>query len=118
MPSISTEDYRYFENKLFLPMLITILERDIELINKLPFKLRRPYLKIVDKALSLIRQDLKKADIYLLRRNMRLVIGKPDANKQTEYTFISAGYEERCNYSSEELRSKSEELLSRYFHAI
>lgn len=115
MPTITTEDYRYFENKIYLPMLITILERDFELINKLPFKLRRPYIAIVEKALGLIRQDLKKADIYLLRRNMRLVVGKADANKQTECTFISAGYEERRNYSSQELRSKSEELISEYF---
>lgn len=115
MPVITTEDYRYFENKLYLPMIITILERDIELINKLPFKLRRPYLVIVEKVLGLIRQDLKKADIYLLRRNMRLLVGKPDADRLTEYTFISGGNEERRKYSSEDLRSRTEELISEYF---
>ncbi|QUG41329.1 hypothetical protein KD050_18950 [Psychrobacillus sp. INOP01] len=115
MPTINTEDYSYFESGIYLPMLIKILERDIELINKLPFKLRRPYLAIIEKALSLIRMDLKQSEVYLLRHNMRIVIGKPDANKQAEYAFISAGYEERRNYSSEEMRSKSEELMSDYF---
>jgi len=115
MPSITTEDYRYFENKLYLPMLITILDRDIELINKLPFKLRRPYLAIVEKALAMIRKDLKQTEVYLLRRNMRLVVGRPDANKETEYTFISSGIEERRKYASDELRSRSEELITEYF---
>lgn len=115
MPTITTEDYRYFESGIFLPMLITILERDIELINNLPFKLRRPYLAIIEKALGLIRKDLKQTEIYLLRRNMRLVIGKPDANKMTECTFISSGIEDRRKYSSEEFRSKTEELITEYF---
>lgn len=118
MPTITTEDYRYFENALYLPMLISVLKRDIELINNLPFKLRRPYVEIIDKALNMIRQDLKKSDIYLTRHNMRLVNGKPGANRQTEYTFISSGFEERRIYSSEELRNKSEELLCRYLYAI
>ncbi|MCK1997976.1 hypothetical protein MPH47_12195 [Psychrobacillus psychrodurans] len=115
MPAITTDDYKYYESGIFLPMLITILERDIELINKLPFKLRRPYLAIIEKALSMIRKDLKQTEIYLLRRNMRLVIGKPDADKITECTFISGGYEERRKYSSEEFRSRSEELITEYF---
>jgi len=115
MAAITTEDYRYFERKLYLPMLIKILERDIELINKLPFKLRRPYLAIVEKALAMIRKDLKHTEVYLLRRNMRLVIGKPDVNKITECKFISGGIEERRNYSSEEFRSRTEELITEYF---
>lgn len=115
MSAITTEDYRYFESGIFLPMLITILERDIELINKQPFKLRRPYIAIVEKMLAMIRKDLKQTEVYLLRRNMRLVIGKPDADKITECTFISGGIEERRKYTSEEFRSKSEELVSEYF---
>jgi hypothetical protein len=115
MPSISTEDYRYFENKIYLPMLITVLQKDAELINKQPFKLRRPYLAIIDKTLMLILQDLKQTDIYLLRRSMRLVREKPDKNNDTEYTYINVGYEERHKYTSEQLRDRSEELLNEYF---
>lgn len=115
MPTITTEDYRYFESAIYLPMLVRVLERDIEIINKQPFKLRRPYLAIVEKALGLIRKDLKQTEVYLLRRNMRLVIGKPDADKITQCTFISGGIEDRRKYSSEEFRSRTEELITEYF---
>ena len=96
-------------------MLIAVLQKDIELINKQPFKLRRPYLAIIDKALKLIHQDLKQTDIYLLRRSMRLVREKPDKNNETQYTYINAGYEERHKYTSDQLRDRSEEFLNKYF---
>ncbi|MCK1998325.1 hypothetical protein MPH47_14060 [Psychrobacillus psychrodurans] len=115
MPAITTDDYKYYESGIFLPMLITILERDLEELHKQPFKLRRPYLAIVEKALAMIRKDLKQTEVYLLRRNMRLVIGKPDAEKITECTFISGGIEDRRKYSSEEFRSRTEELITEYF---
>lgn len=87
MPSLTTEDYRYFENKLYLPMLITVLERDKETVLKSPFKLGRPYVALFDKALDIVRADLKATDIYLTRRNMRLASEKlPDG--VIEYTYI------------------------------
>jgi hypothetical protein len=115
MPSISTEDYPYFENKIYLPMLIAVLQKDIELINKHQFKLRRPYLTVIDKTLKLIQQDLKQTDIYLMRRSMRLVREKMDKNNEIEYTYIYSGYEERHKYTSDQLRDRSEEILNEYF---
>jgi len=94
-------------------MLITILERDTALFEKLPFKLRRPYLALVDKALSAIRADLKATDIYLVRRNMRLVADVP-GDEFTNYTFISAGYEEHKRYTAVQLRTRAEEMLGTY----
>lgn len=114
MPSLSTEDYRYFENAIYLPMLITVLERDAESFVSLPFKLPRPYITLVEQTLKRLRADLKVTSAYLTRYNMRLVREKI-ADDTTEYTFISSGFEERRKYSNAELRQKSEELLITYF---
>jgi len=114
MPSIPTEAYHYFDNKIYLPMLITVLERDVESFDKLPFKLNRPYLAVIDKALKYIRADLKAADIYLTRHNMRLVRNRLD-EQYSEFVFIYAGHEERRKYTSDELRIKCEEILGTYF---
>lgn len=113
MPEITAEDRRYFENRIYLPILITILERDLEVILQSPFKLQRPYLAVVENALKQIRSDLKLTDIYMVRRKMRLVADKP-IDGVTEYTFISAGIEERKRYTSDHLRKCTEDLLYKY----
>ncbi|SER87048.1 hypothetical protein [Psychrobacillus sp. OK032] len=113
MPSISAEDIRYFENKIYLPLLITLFERDRESIVKLPFKLSRPYLAKVEGALQRVRADLKVTEIYLTRHNMQLIIEK-STKESSEYAFIHAGYEERKRYTSAELRKRSEELMLEY----
>lgn len=118
MPEIPKEAYPYFEKKIYFPMLMKILERDIEVINRQSFKLPRPYLTKIDKALNLIRQDLKQADIYLMRHNMRLAIGRADSNQVTEYTFIHYGYEERHKYTSEQLKRRTEELMVSYLSKV
>ncbi|QFF98694.1 hypothetical protein PB01_07535 [Psychrobacillus glaciei] len=115
MPSITVEDYHHFENNIYLPMLIKILEKDVELINRLTFKLHRPYLKVVDNALELIRKDLKQSDIYLIRFHMRLIKDKLE-NGNIEYTYISSGYEERHALISTQLKGKTEELMTAYLY--
>lgn len=113
MPTITAEGYRYFENKIHLPMLIKVLERDLTLFQKLPFKLNRPYIAKVENTLNLIRRDLKATNIYLVRYNMRLIQGKT-IEGITEYTYINVGYEERHKFTSDQLRDKCEEILTTY----
>lgn len=113
MPSISTEDIRYYENKIYLPLLITLFERDREAIVKLPFKLSRPYLAKVESALQRVHSDLKITDIYLKRHNMQLII-ENSSKESSEYAFIHGGYEERKRYTSVELRKRTEELMLDY----
>ncbi|TQR21779.1 hypothetical protein [Psychrobacillus vulpis] len=113
MSSISTDEYIYFENKLYLPILIKILEKDLETIIKHPFKLTRPYIAKVESALSNIRTELKKTDVYITRYNMRLVKGKTNED-YTEYTFIKSGHEEYRKYTRNQLREKTEELMCTY----
>lgn len=111
--SLTADDFSYFTNKIYLPMLIAVLDKDMEIIKKLPFKLNSPYIAIVKNALNTIRKDLKETDMYLTRRNMRLVRGKP-SDDYTEYLFINVGYEERHKYSNIQLRDKTEELMGIY----
>lgn len=113
MPSITGEDYRYFEKQIYTPILITILERDLVTIAKLPIKLKRPYITIMKSALKRVRADLKTANVYLSRKNMRLVI-EQSTKESTSYVFIHMGFEERKQYTSEQLRSRTEELMTEY----
>ena len=52
MPLLPPEALPYFENTIYLPMLPIILERDRESIEKGPFKLKGPYVKLIDEAMK------------------------------------------------------------------
>lgn len=113
MSSLTDTDLTYFHNKLYLPLLLKILEKDQVTIQQLPIKLQRPYITLIDKALDHARADLKKTEIYMTRYDMKLIIEK--SNKEhTAYAFIKVGHEERFTFTSTQLRSKTEELLFSY----
>lgn len=113
MPLIPQEALPHFENMIYLPMLVIILERDRHSFEKGPFKLKGPYVKLVDQANKLVRAELKNTSIYLHHHNMQLIRSKTD-DTFTEYAFMYGGYEEHRRYLNVRLRNRTEELLSVY----
>lgn len=116
MPDIRTQDLVHCNNKLFFPMIILILERDLKTIEKLPFKLNRPYIKIVEDALKLIRKDLKSAEMYLIRNKIKVFKWERDKDSTT-YIFSSSGVENHYKFLNTEIRDRCEEILSKYLFA-
>lgn len=114
MALIPSEALPYFENMIYLPMIIKILERDRETIEISPFKLKGPYINIVESTLKVVRAELKDTNIYARRKNLKLIkIGKDGTF--TDYAFISGGHEETRRYLNVRLRNRTEELMSIYF---
>ncbi|MFD1926841.1 hypothetical protein ACFSFY_01970 [Sporosarcina siberiensis] len=114
MPLIPVEAMPHFENMIYLPMVLIILERDRELFEKGAFKLKRPYFKIVEEAEKIVQLELKETKIYMRRNNMQVIRGKTD-NTFTEYAFLCGGYEDHRRYLNVRLRNRTEELLDVYF---
>jgi hypothetical protein len=114
MPLIPVEALPYFENMIYLPMVLIILERDLETFEKGPFKLKRPYVQIVEEAVKFARAELKETSIYLRRNNMKVIRGTSD-DTFTEYVFIYGGYEDHRRYLNVRLRNRTEELIGVYF---
>lgn len=114
MTSIPVESIPHFENAIYLPMLIQILEKDLLIIEVTSIKLKRPYTKMIDQAIQNVQAELKKTIIYLRRNNMKLV--KKGTDKEfTEYAFYNGGFEDHRRYSNIRLRNRTEELMSEYF---
>lgn len=113
VPDIRAEDLIYFENQLYLPMLIKVLEKDIDQINNQPLKLKRPYIKIVESAIEMIHKDLKASEMYLLRNSMK-VFKKESSSDSTTYVFQSRGVEDHRKFLNLEIKDKCEELLGAY----
>lgn len=114
MPAIKEKDITYFENALYLPMLVKIIEKDINLINKLPFKLNRPYLKILENAYKIIRRDLKSSEMFLLRNDMK-VYKWESSSDSTTYVYMSGGIEDHRKFLNVDIKAKCDELLHKYF---
>lgn len=114
MPLIPAEALPYFENMIYLPMLLIILERDRDAFEKGPFKLKGPYVKLIDGATKVARAELKETTNYLHDHNMKVIRNKTDATF-TEYVFMHEGYEDHRRYLNVRLRNRTEELLSVYF---
>ena len=117
MPLIPTEALPKFENAIYFPMLISILEKDRKAIEGGPFKLKGPYFKLIEDALKIIRIELKDTNIYMKRNNMKVIKGKNDGTF-TEYAFIYGGYEDQRRYLNVRLRNRTEELISVYFAMV
>ena len=113
MPLLPPEALPYFENMIYLPMLLIILERDRESIEKGPFKLKGPYVKLIDEAMKHAREELKETKLYLRRHSMKVIRNKTD-DTFTEYLFIHDGYEDSRRYLNVRLRNRTEELLGIY----
>ena len=81
------------------------------------FKLKGPYINIVESALKTVRVELKETNMYARRNNMK-VIKKGKEGSFTEYAFVHGGYEDLRRYLNVRLRNRTEELISVYFAKV
>ncbi|NYF23407.1 hypothetical protein [Sporosarcina sp. JAI121] len=117
MSLIPSEALSNFENMIYLPMIIQILERDREVIETSSFKLRGPYINIVESALKIVRDELKETNSYARNNNLKLNKRGKDG-RFTEYAFIHGGYEDIRRYLNVRLRNRTEELINVYFAMV
>ena len=114
MSSLMTKELiLHFENMIYLPFVITILHKDRDIIDNMPFKLKRPYLQLVDQAIKCAERDLRETRIYMKRQQYKILQGKKD-KLFTEYVFYYNGYEDHRKYLHYQLRNRTEELLRVY----
>lgn len=113
MPLISQEEIIHFENMIYLPMVLIVLERDRALFENGSFKLKRPYMELVDGAVKHVQKELKETKIHMRRHQMKVLRGKGD-DTFTEYVFYHGGYEDHRRYLNLRLRNRVEELIRMY----
>ncbi|WP_019243729.1 MULTISPECIES: hypothetical protein [Bacillus] len=115
MTRINDKDRDIIENEIYLPMLIIILERDKKVIEQSPFKLKNPYLELVENTISSVNKDLKATRNYLRNNNIKVYKRKSD-EMFTQYSFSYKGHQENHNYFNPRLKNRCEELLQYYFN--
>lgn len=111
---MSKELILHFENMIYLPFLLPILNKDRDMIDTMPFKLKRPYLQLVDQAIKCAESDLRNTRIYMKRQQYKILQGKKD-KLFTESVFYYNGYEDHRKYLHYQMRNRTEGLIQTYF---
>lgn len=113
MTRIPEEDRDIMEQAIYLPMVLTILNRDLTVIQNSPFKLKKPYLLLVEETLKVIQKELSEVKRYMSRNRLKVEeIHRDEAF--TMFLFLFKGYEEQHNYFNPRIRNKVQELLEHY----
>ncbi|MEK3887439.1 hypothetical protein [Bacillus sp. FSL K6-3431] len=115
MTRIPTKDRDIIEQAMYLPMLLTVLNRDLEVVEKSPFKIKGPYLALIESTMKAVQKDLASVKSYLYKNNIKVERVKSD-DTFTMYIFLYKGYEEEHNYFNPRLRNRVEELLREYMN--
>ncbi|AGK52606.1 hypothetical protein [Bacillus sp. 1NLA3E] len=115
MTRIPEEERDLLEKAIYLPMVITILNRDLTIIDKSPFKLKKPYLILVEETLKVIQREM--ADVKRLMKQKQLKVEEIHRDDAfTMFMFLYKGFEEHHNYFNPRIRNKVQELLEFYLY--
>lgn len=112
-PILKEEQMEHFEKAIYLPMILTILHKDQEIIDATPFKLKRPYKDLVDQAIKIVENEYRETRILMKKKQYKILPGTKD-NTFTEYVFYYEGYEDHRKYMNFKLRNRTEELIRIY----
>ena len=113
MPLIPQDALPYFENMIYFPMMLTILAKDREAVERIGFKLPGPYIKQIDRAIEAIQKEMKETADFLRVNKMKLIKGESD-DTFTNFIFIYGGYETSRRYLNVRLKNRTEELIDLY----
>lgn len=115
MTRIPEKDRDILEQAMYLPMLLTILERDRIIIDNTGFKLKEAYLHLIEETIKAVQRDLKETKNVMRKEQMRVEqVARVEAF--TMFLFIYKGFEEQHNYFNPRIRNKVQELLEFYLY--
>jgi hypothetical protein len=114
MTRIPDKDRHLMEQYIYLPMVLTVLTRDMNAIQHSQIKLKQPYLLMIEEAMKKIQNELSEIKKEMKKRQLKVVKIQQD-EAFTMYSFLYKGYEEHHNYFNPRIRNKVQELMIHYF---
>ncbi|MGG7621599.1 hypothetical protein ACVBAX_11265 [Robertmurraya sp. GLU-23] len=113
MTRIPPEERNMIEQAIYLPMVLTVLNRDIQSVNTSTIKLKEPYLHLIEETMKVVQKELSEIKRYMSKNKMKVYQSNQD-EAFTMFTFLYKGYEEHHNYFNPRIRNKVQELLEYY----
>jgi hypothetical protein len=113
MTRIPDDDRDILEQSLFLPMALTIFQRDLSIIEHAPFKLKQPYIRCIEESMNHIQRDLAILKHEMKKKKMKAQQLKRD-DTFTSFLFVYKGYEEHHNYFNPRIRNNVQSIMEKY----
>ncbi len=110
---IPDDDREILEQSLFLPMALTVFQRDMSIIQHAPFKLKQPYIRCIEESMYHIQRDLTILKQELKKKKMKAAQMSRD-DTFTSFLFIYKGYEEYHNYFNPKIRNNVQSIMEKY----
>lgn len=110
MRYLNEEELNIASRYLFLSMAIIVIEKDIQHVEKGPFKIKEPYLKLLYKMDSIAKNERRQLRKKMHDQNIKVVLKDKDDTFST-YLFLARGYEEEKRYFNPIIRKRVEDLL-------
>lgn len=115
MTRIPGHDRDIIEQAMYLPMLLIVLEKDRLIFDRSNFKIKEPYLNLIEETIGAVQKELKVVKDKMRKENMKVQqIGHDEAF--TMYSFFYKGFEEQHNYFNPSIRNKVHELMEYYLY--
>lgn len=113
MTRIPDDDRSILEQYLFLPMALTVFQRDLAIIEKAPFKLKQPYIRCIEESMNHIQRDLAILKHEMKKKKMKAQQLTRDETF-TSFLFVYRGYEEQHNYFNPRIRNNVQSIMEKY----
>ncbi len=113
MTKMSREDRCIFEQSIYLPIVLAVLDNDRKKANLSPFKIKQVYINLMEHTTQKVQKDLKTIHDKMHIHKLKLEKGENDGI-YTEYHFFHKGYHEPHRYLNAHLRNTTEKMLMYY----
>ncbi|WP_188455247.1 hypothetical protein [Virgibacillus oceani] len=110
MRYLSDEELKIGSRFLFLSMAMVVIQQDIQHIQKGAFKIKEPYMELLEKMISQAANERKKLRQNMQKKNIKVVtLHKNDSF--SSFLFLCQGREEKRNYFNPAIRKKVEAIV-------
>lgn len=113
MPMETAEELRWVMDYMMLPVLLDVLERDIQSMNDTKLKMSGVYIQLLKQG-----QDSVTSDMAVLRNKLRSrgirIYDQRRTKEQLETDFLCRGYHRKCSMLWGLVKSEVEQRLLTY----
>lgn len=110
MRYLSDEKIQLAAHFLFLSMGITVIKQDIEHIKQGSFKIKEPYLELLEKMVSEALHERKELRTKMKNKDVKVEMVSKNEYFST-FLFYSQGWEERRTYFNPAIKKKVEVII-------
>ncbi|ASN06560.1 hypothetical protein [Virgibacillus necropolis] len=115
MRYLNEEDLQVASRFLFLSMAIVVIQQDIQHVQKGAFKIKEPYIELLEKMISEATDERRKLHQTMRKKNIQVItLNKNDSF--SSFLFLCQNREEKRNYFNPAIRKKVEVIVQELMH--